>query len=394
MASSGEERPQEDRPISRALLQGLYDPGSPLSLLRGTPHIMQIIWDFIVAYWKTVIVLPGHEVRITNYVAESEEEDESAGSYCNQTTCKIPFFLSPLMHPFQSCSPISNLVSFPPSTGININMMPFIVSSSFKACRLPKYVRPYWDMILACIGPELSKASEPWWPKASNPSDLGKIYFLTIQESWVEAGESQRRPGIHVDSAGEVFVKGSKRENPDPTSILGEEGNGDADTYRYHPWGGGCAHQIVNAEGNKFTTDGFVLRGGIYLASSVPTSCRAWNCQVASEAVGTLGDVRHLREGMPQGCLLEPGRLYWLTDRTPHESLPLQEGAQRQFFRLVTSQVSLWYTDHSTTNPLGVRPDPRVTKVVRGDKFGVEGVEVVKEGQLKRWKNRIRKGLR
>ena len=57
-------------------------------------------------------------------------------------------------------------------------------------------------------------------------------------------------------------------------------------------------------------------------------------------------------------------------------------------------QVSLWYTDHSTANPLGVRPDPRVTKVVRGDKFGMEGVEVVKEGQLERWKNRIRKGLR
>ena len=328
MASSGEERPQEDRPISRALLQGLYDPGSPLSLLRGTPHIMQIIWDFIVAYWKTVIVLPGHEVRNPNYVAESEEEeDESAGSYCNQPTCKIPFFLSPLMHPFQSCSPISNLVSFPPSTGININMMPFIVGSSFKACRLPKYVRPYWDMILACIGPELSKASEPWWPKASNPSDLGKIYFLTIQESWVEPGESQRRPGIHVDSAGEVFVKDSKKDNPTPTPILGEEGSGDADTYRYHPWGGGCAHQIVNAEGNKFTTDGFVLRGGIYLASSVADSCRAWNCQVASDAVGTLGDVSHLREGMPQSCLLEPGRLYWLTDRCwmipSRDSLPI-----------------------------------------------------------------------
>ena len=56
--------------------------------------------------------------------------------------------------------------------------------------------------------------------------------------------------------------------------------------------------------------------------------------------------------------------------------------------------MSLWYTDHSTANPLGVRPDPRVTKVVRGDKFSVEGVEVVKEGQLERWKNRIRKGLR
>ena len=66
--------------------------------------------------------------------------------------------------------------------------------------------------------------------------------------------------------------------------------------------------------------------------------------------------------------------------RTPHESLPLQEAAQRQFFRIVTSQVfvfdnsyhskyfnnqvSLWYADHSTVNPLGVRPDPAVTQVV------------------------------
>ena len=353
MATTGEGIPLIDRAISRTLLQGLYDPGSPLSLLRGTPHIMQIIWDLIKAYWKTVILLPGHEVRNPNYIAESEEEEEeSAGLYCNQPTCKIPFFLSPLMHPFVS---YDGLVSFPPSTGININMMPFVVGSSFKACRLPKYVRPYWDMILACICPELSKASEPWWPKTSNPSDVGKIYFLTIQESWVEGGESQRRPGIHVDSAGEVFVKGSKKENPAPTPILGEEGNGDADYYKYHPWGGGCGHQIVNAEGNKLTNDRFVLRGGIFLASSLADSCRAWNCQVADEAVGTLGDVSHLGEGMPQGCLLQPGRLYWLTDRcwkipiqypsiylrTPHESLPLKEGAQRQFFRLVTSQVLL-----------------------------------------------------
>jgi len=88
-----------------------------------------------------------------------------------------------------------------------------------------------------------------------------------------------------------------------------------------------------------------------------------------------------------------PGRLYWLTDRTPFESLPLQEAAQRQFFRIVTSQVSLWYADHSTVNPLGVRPDPAVTQVVRGDKFSLEGVEVVKERHLERWKNKLRRGL-
>ena len=61
---------------------------------------------------------------------------------------------------------------------------------------------------------------------------------------------------------------------------------------------------------------------------------------------------------------------------------------------LTYPKVSLWYTDHSTANPLGVRLDPKVTKVVRGNKFGMEGVEVVKEGQQERWKNRIRKGLR
>lgn len=351
-------RPRNDRPISRALLQGLYDPGSPLSRLQGTPHIMRAIWDFIIEYWKTVIHLPGNQVENPNYVSQGDREDgQIYTAYNDHPTITIPFFLSPLMHPFmRTTTGTSRLVAFPPPSGVNINMMPFIVGSSFKACRLPKYVQPYWDMILSCIGPELSKASEPWSTlvKTSNPSDLGKVYFLTIQESQVEAGQSQRRPGVHVDSAGEIIVKSKEKENDISATIIGEEGNGDADTYRYHPWGGGCAHQVANAEG---TTDGFILRGGIFLASSVPNSCRAWNCQVASEAVRHLGNVSQLREGLPEACQLEPGRLYWLTDRTPHESLPLQEGAHRQFFRIVTSQVSLWYSDHSTVNPLGVRPD-------------------------------------
>ena len=72
------------------------------------------------------------------------------------------------------------------------------------------------------------------------------MYFLTIQESQVEAGQSQRRPGVHVDSAGEIIVKSKEKENDISATIIGEEGNGDADTYRYHPWGGGCAHQVVD----------------------------------------------------------------------------------------------------------------------------------------------------
>ena len=72
-------------------------------------------------------------------------------------------------------------------------------------------------------------------------------------------------------------------------------------------------------------------------------------------------------------------RMYWMTDRSPHESLPLKAGTYRQFFRLVTSRVGLWFEDHSTPNPKGVKPDPKITKIVKGNKFSEDGVFVVVE---------------
>ena len=74
---------------------------------------------------------------------------------------------------------------------------------------------------------------------------------------------------------------------------------------------------------------------------------------------------------------MKPNRLYWMTDRTPHESPPLKAGTSHQFFQLVMSEVSLWYEDHSTPNPNGVKPDPKVTKIVKGNKFHLNGVEIV-----------------
>ena len=47
------------------------------------------------------------------------------------------------------------------------------------------------------------------------------------------------------------------------------------------------------------------------------------------------------------------------TDTTAHESLPVDEDTYRQYFRFVTSAVSVWYENHSTKNPLGIVPDPR-----------------------------------
>jgi len=163
-----------------------------------------------------------------------------------------------------------------------------------------------------------------------------------------------------------------------------EEGGGDSQPFDYHGWGLGCCHYIthINEENTfrypRYTESSYVLQGGIYIASNVAHSTRVWDCRVHASEVGRLGNVEHLQDFLPeQGIDLKPKRLYWLTDRTPHESLPLKKGAFRQFFRLVTSQVGLWFADHSTPNPLGVKPDPDITKIVVGNKFSEEGIEIV-----------------
>mmetsp|Transcript_41262 Transcript_41262/g.95603 ORF Transcript_41262/g.95603 Transcript_41262/m.95603 type:complete len:88 (-) Transcript_41262:182-445(-) len=53
---------------------------------------------------------------------------------------------------------------------------------------------------------------------------------------------------------------------------------------------------------------------------------------------------------------------------TPHESLPLRAGTARQYFRLVTREVLIWYTQHSTPNPLGIHP-PEDVRLVHFNKF-------------------------
>ena len=212
------------------------------------------------------------------------------------------------------------------------------------------------------------------WPTRSIPSDIGKVYYLTIQESWVNEGHSQRRPGLHVDSPGGIKIKGKYPQD----SYF--KGKGKSQLYLGHHWGNGCAHHVKQQkeEDDPFHHTLYTMQGGIYMASFVPGSCRVWNCSVKEEAVGYLGDIEHFRSLLPgEGEVLKPGQLYWITDRTPHESLPLAKGTYRQFFRIVTSEVSLWYMDHSTSNTLGVEPDPTITKIVVGDKFCEEGVEII-----------------
>lgn len=45
-----------------------------------------------------------------------------------------------------------------------------------------------------------------------------------------------------------------------------------------------------------------------------------------------------------------------MTDKTPHQALPSTEDRYRQFFRLVSSEISVWFSKHNTKNPYGVEP--------------------------------------
>ena len=106
----------------------------------------------------------------------------------------------------------------------------------------------------------------------------------------------------------------------------------------------------------------------------MPDSTRVWKCKITNdEIIGKNGIIEPMREFLPsQGTLLEPDRVYWMSDRAPHESLPMKATTMRQFFRIMTSEVEFWFKDHYTANPMGVLPDPHVTEIVVGKELSEE----------------------
>lgn len=311
MMSKDDDKCSELNPIAQVILQGLYDENSPLHLLVGHHYILKAIWQDIITYYKSRIKF-GNDYDI----------------YC----VKVKWG-----HSYTALDSRSDwLVHFPQPSDININMMPFVMARSFKESQLERHLQEYWDEIISqCI----------------THKELGKIGYLTIHESYVEKGNSQRRPGIHTESPGLLLLQGGKGRLHTTSKFFG--------------WG----HGLVTTRQE--------LQGGIYMVSNVPNSCKVWNCKIlppedncSPDAVGEHGNIEHLRSFInAKSEMMQANTMYWITDRTPHEALPLVKQTYRQYVRVVTSQVSYWYEDHSTKNPLGVLPDPKITTIVKGSKF-------------------------
>jgi len=311
--------PQRINPVARTLLLGASDQGSALCVLAGHSDVLELIYGAVCAAWAD-----GLE-QACRLAANGNNTHGRAGNVCFDH--------------------VDNVI-FPEATGAYVNMMPFEMGNKES---LPREYHGYWPMIDLCVS------------NACN--SRGKIGYLTIHEGPVTRDKAQRRPGLHTEG----FMSDGDGLAPHPTPAAQTAG-GQTSLCRaaafWHPWGMGQRANSSMGTGS--------YQGGLFMASTLSGTCRLWDVPLREGGlVGRLGDIEHLRHALCErvDCwTMQANELFWMCDDTPHESCPPPDEGYRQYFRLVTNEIAVWYTEHSTPNPLGVEPPPSV-QIIAGSKF-------------------------
>ncbi|ETV98553.1 hypothetical protein H310_08677 [Aphanomyces invadans] len=274
-------------PVLRVVVLGCHDSGSPLRLLRGHRSVLELIFARLLVAWEAHVDTTTHGfLRL----------GRRAGTYGHG---RLP-----------------RKVTFPPRWGrggketpLRIIMMPFVMGD---ATSLPPSCRRYQTIIETCL-------------RASTSDERGKVGYITIHEGNVEAGTSQLRTGLCIET------------------------------------GGGSGTLAESDERSLGWSTHHRLYGGIFVASSVANSFAVCDAvlQDTTEFARACGDAEHLRPALAKRGVIpqhvDRSELIWMTDRTPHESLPLAATAFHQFFSLTTSGVLCWDADRWTPNPLGIQ---------------------------------------
>lgn len=197
---------------------------------------------------------------------------------------------------------IINTIKFPKQQGLKCNMMPFIQGDSSS---LPNKYKSYSKII------------------DENFLEKGEIGFLTIDESFVDIGKSQR--GYN-----------SKGINRNVHIEVGRVNN-------RNRWGG-------NSWGDKENT--FLDDNTkVLIANNISDTCRYWN--VLDKSYTKDGDLSEYIEKYPEhtGLLMKKGEVAKISIFTPHECIANNESSYRQFFRIVGKGVT-GREDYFTVNPL------------------------------------------
>lgn len=362
-------------------LLGTIDPNSSLRKLRGQSDILRIIWTVVCEEWWSLHIgwyepkhyrYRGMNLDVTGYrlppnlIRSTEDIPDLSSVKVNSLNreWKVP---EEPDHVFSGCplAVIGKNISFPPISHLpagsyqgqvddilNINMMPFDLANPQNT--LPNWCHGYLPMIQKCIDQIVDLSVSVY------DFDFESLTgYLTIDERPIIAGKSHRRGGVHVESSLwpvelTPLPSAIARSNNEliPASIC---------------WGGGPIRASR-------------ITGGLFLCSNTSQSTAVWNCQVLDRQghlLGKHGSVEHCRNLLGSASkVLQSGELVWLTDHTPHESLPLpppyttnnNSDNRRQFFRLVVGKVSAWFVDHNTPNPLQYPLDSTV-QCILGNKF-------------------------
>lgn len=200
---------------------------------------------------------------------------------------------------------ITNIIQFPEFTGIKCNMMPFIQGDSSS---LPEIYQPYAKII------------------ESNYLEKGEVGLLTIHESFVEVGTSQRG----YNSAGidrNVHIEVGRHE-------------------KINRWGS----DTTPSWGGKYNTllDDETM---VLIANSISDTCRVWNTKEMSHTND--GDLSAYIDRYPKetGILMKSGEVAKISIFTPHECVSQKQSSNRQFFRIVGKGVH-GREEYFTINPL------------------------------------------
>ncbi|MBW3243355.1 hypothetical protein KUV57_11835 [Epibacterium sp. DP7N7-1] len=183
-------------------------------------------------------------------------------------------------------------MAFPTYTGARCYMMPFIQG---RAESLPKAYASYADVV----------------ERFALPGQEGQIGLITIDESMVEAGRSQRGYGagdrtIHT----EACISG-ERLSWGPASP----------TWGPSPW-------------VRLARDTRVL-----IANSIADTCMVWDQDI--EDTTPDGDLSPRSAEFPRsaGRMMDAGEVLEIGIFTPHEPIRQQHAGPRQFFRIVGTGV-------------------------------------------------------
>ena len=292
--------------IKLTVLQGTLDSGNYLSALRGNALVWNKIFD---------------EVSSCHY---RKHIDVTSVSHLRDGSL--------MKSPFLRDKPLK----FPKPRDLDINMMPVKL---FDDSTWPVNCKPYMRVL-----------------RSHCPMAYAYLTtYLTVQECLVPVGSCQRREGLHIERPGRC---GEAR-------VVQKPSLDDHEKYYNSEYHGICWGLGYCDYGLDLPVD------GIYFASNIADSSRVFDALIVSpeNVTDKHGGIEPMRPYLGEGHKLKANELCWITDRTPHETLPVQAPEDdptathvyRQFVRLVAGKISVWHSKHNTPNPTGLQPDAPIS---------------------------------